>query len=196
MCQKLPQHAGSCGGRGGWALGAGQIGRRNVSASVLQLSEYPLPCSSALCRIAGCHGEEIRAPKPSTRSTKRRRWRSIGNTSKCSSSCQKTKGEDLLDHPSAVSDLGPPDTGCSFCSLLGLGLCLTSVPLCPGGRSSLVADDGWNTVPISKGNRPIDTSRLTKITKVTLGGSAVGLPGPTVLVQGSELTLFSAFSLD
>ncbi|KAI1235944.1 hypothetical protein IHE44_0002037 [Lamprotornis superbus] len=34
-----------------------------------------------------------------------------------------------------------------------------------GGRSSLVADDGWNTVPISKGNRPIDTSRLTKITK-------------------------------
>ena len=71
-----------------------------------------------------------------------------------------------------------------------------SVPLCPGGRSSLVADDGWNTVPIRKGNRPIDTSRLTKITKVTLGGNAVGLPGPTVLVQGSELTLFSAFSLD
>ncbi|NXB86269.1 IF4G1 factor, partial [Vidua chalybeata] len=34
-----------------------------------------------------------------------------------------------------------------------------------GGRSSLVADDGWSTVPISKGNRPIDTSRLTKITK-------------------------------
>ncbi|NXF02030.1 IF4G1 factor, partial [Smithornis capensis] len=34
-----------------------------------------------------------------------------------------------------------------------------------GGRTSLVADDGWNTVPISKGNRPIDTSRLTKITK-------------------------------
>ncbi|NXA95995.1 IF4G1 factor, partial [Melanocharis versteri] len=34
-----------------------------------------------------------------------------------------------------------------------------------GGRSSLIADDGWNTVPISKGNRPIDTSRLTKITK-------------------------------
>ncbi|NWH78142.1 IF4G1 factor, partial [Piaya cayana] len=33
------------------------------------------------------------------------------------------------------------------------------------GRASLVADDGWNTVPISKGNRPIDTSRLTKITK-------------------------------
>ncbi|NXX81838.1 IF4G1 factor, partial [Urocolius indicus] len=33
------------------------------------------------------------------------------------------------------------------------------------GRGSLVADDGWNTVPISKGNRPIDTIRLTKITK-------------------------------
>ncbi|XP_044885566.1 eukaryotic translation initiation factor 4 gamma 1 isoform X3 [Mauremys mutica] len=34
-----------------------------------------------------------------------------------------------------------------------------------GGRGSQVADDGWNTVPISKGNRPIDTSRITKITK-------------------------------
>uniref|UniRef100_A0A7M4EWY5 Eukaryotic translation initiation factor 4 gamma 1 n=1 Tax=Crocodylus porosus TaxID=8502 RepID=A0A7M4EWY5_CROPO len=33
------------------------------------------------------------------------------------------------------------------------------------GRGNLVADDGWNTVPISKGNRPIDTTRLTKITK-------------------------------
>uniref|UniRef100_A0A8C0BPX0 Eukaryotic translation initiation factor 4 gamma 1 n=1 Tax=Buteo japonicus TaxID=224669 RepID=A0A8C0BPX0_9AVES len=33
------------------------------------------------------------------------------------------------------------------------------------GPPGLVADDGWNTVPISKGNRPIDTSRLTKITK-------------------------------
>ncbi|XP_004577797.2 eukaryotic translation initiation factor 4 gamma 1 isoform X2 [Ochotona princeps] len=29
----------------------------------------------------------------------------------------------------------------------------------------LVDDGGWNTVPISKGSRPIDTSRLTKITK-------------------------------
>ncbi|XP_048810877.1 eukaryotic translation initiation factor 4 gamma 1 isoform X5 [Lagopus muta] len=38
-------------------------------------------------------------------------------------------------------------------------------PSISGGRSSLVADDGWNTVPISKGNRPIDTTRLTKITK-------------------------------
>ncbi|KAL4647031.1 eukaryotic translation initiation factor 4 gamma 1 isoform X1 [Arapaima gigas] len=34
----------------------------------------------------------------------------------------------------------------------------------PGGRSSLPQDEGWNTVPISK-NRPIDTSRLSKITK-------------------------------
>ncbi|XP_004713491.1 eukaryotic translation initiation factor 4 gamma 1 isoform X3 [Echinops telfairi] len=29
----------------------------------------------------------------------------------------------------------------------------------------LVDEGGWNTVPISKGSRPIDTSRLTKITK-------------------------------
>ncbi|XP_029473094.1 eukaryotic translation initiation factor 4 gamma 1 isoform X7 [Rhinatrema bivittatum] len=34
-----------------------------------------------------------------------------------------------------------------------------------GGRGGQVADDGWNTVPISKGSRPIDTSRITKITK-------------------------------
>ncbi|XP_053162656.1 eukaryotic translation initiation factor 4 gamma 1 isoform X4 [Hemicordylus capensis] len=38
-------------------------------------------------------------------------------------------------------------------------------PSSAGGRGSLVSDDGWNTVPISKGNRPIDTSRITKITK-------------------------------
>ncbi|XP_077785843.1 eukaryotic translation initiation factor 4 gamma 1 isoform X9 [Podarcis muralis] len=38
-------------------------------------------------------------------------------------------------------------------------------PSSAGGRGSQVSDDGWNTVPISKGNRPIDTSRLTKITK-------------------------------
>ncbi|NWX42079.1 IF4G1 factor, partial [Steatornis caripensis] len=38
-------------------------------------------------------------------------------------------------------------------------------PSSSSGRGSLVADDGWNTVPISKGNRPIDPSRLTKITK-------------------------------
>ncbi|XP_066565140.1 eukaryotic translation initiation factor 4 gamma 1 isoform X3 [Amia ocellicauda] len=33
-----------------------------------------------------------------------------------------------------------------------------------GGRNSQPQDEGWNTVPISK-NRPIDTSRLSKITK-------------------------------
>ncbi|XP_066476040.1 eukaryotic translation initiation factor 4 gamma 1 isoform X3 [Tiliqua scincoides] len=38
-------------------------------------------------------------------------------------------------------------------------------PSSSGGRGNLVSDDGWNTVPISKGNRPIDTSRITKITK-------------------------------
>ncbi|XP_061588278.1 eukaryotic translation initiation factor 4 gamma 1a isoform X2 [Cololabis saira] len=33
-----------------------------------------------------------------------------------------------------------------------------------GGRQSQPQDEGWNTVPISK-NRPIDTTRLSKITK-------------------------------
>lgn len=33
-----------------------------------------------------------------------------------------------------------------------------------GGRNSQPQDEGWNTVPISK-NRPIDTTRLSKITK-------------------------------
>ena len=35
-----------------------------------------------------------------------------------------------------------------------------------GGRGSQPQDEGWNTVPISTKNRPIDTSRLSKITKV------------------------------
>ncbi|KAM5164385.1 eukaryotic translation initiation factor 4 gamma 1 isoform 1-T1 [Mantella aurantiaca] len=35
-----------------------------------------------------------------------------------------------------------------------------------GGRNNQQSDDGWNTVPISKGSRPIDTSRITKITKL------------------------------
>ncbi|XP_075718021.1 eukaryotic translation initiation factor 4 gamma 1 isoform X2 [Rhinoderma darwinii] len=35
-----------------------------------------------------------------------------------------------------------------------------------GGRSGQPNDEGWNTVPISKGSRPIDTSRITKITKL------------------------------
>lgn len=34
-----------------------------------------------------------------------------------------------------------------------------------GGRVAQAQDEGWNTVPISK-NRPIDTTRLSKITKV------------------------------
>ncbi|XP_056138954.1 eukaryotic translation initiation factor 4 gamma 1-like isoform X2 [Lampris incognitus] len=33
------------------------------------------------------------------------------------------------------------------------------------GRGSMPQDEGWNTVPISTKNRPIDTSRLSKITK-------------------------------
>nr|XP_009934917.1 PREDICTED: eukaryotic translation initiation factor 4 gamma 1 [Opisthocomus hoazin] len=62
----------------------------------------------------------------------------------------------------------------------------------PGPSSSsdsLVADDGWNTVPISKGNRPIDTSRLTKITKVRLGGRASdsGRPATSTLNRFSAL---------
>lgn len=35
-----------------------------------------------------------------------------------------------------------------------------------GGRTSQPQDEGWNTVPISK-NRPIDPTRLSKITMVT-----------------------------
>ncbi|XP_068137423.1 eukaryotic translation initiation factor 4 gamma 1 isoform X2 [Hyperolius riggenbachi] len=34
-----------------------------------------------------------------------------------------------------------------------------------GGRNQQT-DDGWNTVPITKGSRPIDTSRISKITKL------------------------------
>lgn len=57
-----------------------------------------------------------------------------------------------------------------------LKTCYSSIPLPPSffplfvsGRGlPLVDDGGWNTVPISKGSRPIDTSRLTKITKVGL----------------------------
>uniref|UniRef100_A0A8C6YEQ2 Eukaryotic translation initiation factor 4 gamma 1 n=1 Tax=Naja naja TaxID=35670 RepID=A0A8C6YEQ2_NAJNA len=42
-----------------------------------------------------------------------------------------------------------------------------SSPSQRGRPRNLVSDDGWNTVPISKGNRPLDPSRLTKITKVS-----------------------------
>lgn len=34
-------------------------------------------------------------------------------------------------------------------------------------RGNPPPDDGWNTVPISTKNRPIDTTRLSKITKVS-----------------------------
>lgn len=39
-------------------------------------------------------------------------------------------------------------------------------PHSSGGRGSQTQDEGWNIVPISTKNRPIDTSRLSKITKV------------------------------
>nr|XP_055053589.1 eukaryotic translation initiation factor 4 gamma 1-like [Misgurnus anguillicaudatus] len=35
----------------------------------------------------------------------------------------------------------------------------------PGSRGNQAPDDGWNTVPISTKNRPIDPTRLSKITK-------------------------------
>ncbi len=41
-------------------------------------------------------------------------------------------------------------------------------PHSSGGRGSQTQDEGWNIVPISTKNRPIDTSRLSKITKVRL----------------------------
>lgn len=37
-----------------------------------------------------------------------------------------------------------------------------------GGRGSQTQDEGWNIVPITTKNRPIDTSRLSKITKVKI----------------------------
>uniref|UniRef100_A0A671LPK9 Eukaryotic translation initiation factor 4 gamma 1-like n=1 Tax=Sinocyclocheilus anshuiensis TaxID=1608454 RepID=A0A671LPK9_9TELE len=41
-------------------------------------------------------------------------------------------------------------------------------PHSSGGRGSQTQDEGWNIVPITTKNRPIDTSRLSKITKVRL----------------------------
>lgn len=49
----------------------------------------------------------------------------------------------------------------------GVGPGVRGGPHTPG-RGSVPQDEGWNTVPISK-NRPIDTSRLSKITKVGEG---------------------------
>ncbi|KAJ8357843.1 hypothetical protein SKAU_G00206370 [Synaphobranchus kaupii] len=47
----------------------------------------------------------------------------------------------------------------------GPGGAVRGGPHTPGGRGSQPQDEGWNTVPISTKNRPIDTSRLSKITK-------------------------------
>lgn len=47
------------------------------------------------------------------------------------------------------------------------------------GRGAPPQDEGWNTVPISK-NRPIDTSRLSKITKVR---AEAGAPPPSSLMD-------------
>lgn len=41
-------------------------------------------------------------------------------------------------------------------------------PHSSGGRGSQTQDEGWNIVPITTKSRPIDTSRLSKITKVRL----------------------------
>ncbi len=43
-----------------------------------------------------------------------------------------------------------------------------SGPHSSGGRGSQTQDEGWNIVTISTKGRPIDTSRLSKITKVRL----------------------------
>ncbi|KAL6472010.1 hypothetical protein MHYP_G00206600 [Metynnis hypsauchen] len=47
----------------------------------------------------------------------------------------------------------------------GVGLGPRSGPHTTGPRGSQGPDEGWNTVPISTKNRPIDTTRLSKITK-------------------------------
>lgn len=110
------------------------LGRGNAFPSIFQPSQFSLPSFPALCRVAGCRGEETRAPKPSIRSTRKQRWRSIGNTSKCSSSCQRTRGEDPLGHPPVVSawaweHLNLPGVEFSCWTLLKAGLHLTTVPL-------------------------------------------------------------------
>uniref|UniRef100_A0A7N9B197 Eukaryotic translation initiation factor 4 gamma 1-like n=1 Tax=Mastacembelus armatus TaxID=205130 RepID=A0A7N9B197_9TELE len=61
----------------------------------------------------------------------------------------------------------------------------------PGGRGAPPQDEGWNTVPISK-NRPIDTSRLSKITKVGEGDKfshmylSLNLPFPLSFCRNSS----------
>ncbi|XP_056421627.1 eukaryotic translation initiation factor 4 gamma 1 isoform X2 [Hyla sarda] len=46
-----------------------------------------------------------------------------------------------------------------------------------GGRGSQPTDDGWNTVPISKGSRPIDTSRIAKIKLGSIDSNQLLAPG-------------------
>lgn len=115
-------------------LKVGWLGRENPFPSIFQPSQFPLPFFPALCRIAGCRDGETRAPKPLIRSTRKQRWRSIENTSKCSSSCQRTRGEDPLDHPLVVSvwpwgHLSLLGVGCSCWTLLKAGLHNMTVPL-------------------------------------------------------------------
>uniref|UniRef100_A0A669B168 Eukaryotic translation initiation factor 4 gamma, 1a n=1 Tax=Oreochromis niloticus TaxID=8128 RepID=A0A669B168_ORENI len=59
-----------------------------------------------------------------------------------------------------------------------------------GGRTSQPQDEGWNTVPISK-NRPIDTTRLSKITKVTSENSCESLSSFSGLLRINVTFLFS-----
>uniref|UniRef100_A0A8C2E6H1 Eukaryotic translation initiation factor 4 gamma, 1a n=1 Tax=Cyprinus carpio TaxID=7962 RepID=A0A8C2E6H1_CYPCA len=61
-------------------------------------------------------------------------------------------------------------------------------PHSSGGRGSQTQDEGWNIVPITTKNRPIDTSRLSKITKVRLcDGFFSGRPATSTLNRFSAL---------
>lgn len=69
-----------------------------------------------------------------------------------------------------------------------------------GGRTNPPQDEGWNTVPISK-NRPIDTTRLSKITKVMLKFNKDGLHrnlmynAVVFFLQTFAVTIFCLFSI-
>uniref|UniRef100_A0A8C5H6E8 Eukaryotic translation initiation factor 4 gamma 1-like n=1 Tax=Gouania willdenowi TaxID=441366 RepID=A0A8C5H6E8_GOUWI len=56
-----------------------------------------------------------------------------------------------------------------------------------GGPGAPPQDEGWNTVPISK-NRPIDTSRLSKITKVGAGLEGYHNNRPSLYQQDAKTT--------
>uniref|UniRef100_A0A9J8D0W4 Eukaryotic translation initiation factor 4 gamma, 1a n=1 Tax=Cyprinus carpio carpio TaxID=630221 RepID=A0A9J8D0W4_CYPCA len=61
-------------------------------------------------------------------------------------------------------------------------------PHSSGGRGSQTQDEGWNIVPITTKSRPIDTSRLSKITKVRLcDGFFSGRPATSTLNRFSAL---------